>query len=257
MSRLKTSWVVMANVALITALLVFVALFSEHERKENYRQLKKIKDVLYMKNLLEKYEAYPITFSSKRLKNDAIILHTSGTTNGVHKPVPLSDRGFNEATARLLRSDMFQSFKKRIACVQTLVADSAYSLIDMVNLPFTFGGKVIILPYGLYNPLGLSVMKRCHVNIFFGLPAIMDHFIKLPIKPDLSDIEFVFVGGAYTSAEQKKKYNSFLRKCGSKARISIGYGATEIGGAAILSSPESEDDSMGLPLPGIKVKIYL
>ena len=37
MSRLKTSWVVMANVALITALLVFVALFSEHERKENYR----------------------------------------------------------------------------------------------------------------------------------------------------------------------------------------------------------------------------
>ena len=37
MSRLKTSWVVMANVALITALLVFVALFSGHERQENYR----------------------------------------------------------------------------------------------------------------------------------------------------------------------------------------------------------------------------
>ena len=226
------------------------------KRKENYRKLKKIKNVLFMKDLLEKYEAYPITFSSKKLRDDAIVLHTSGTTNGVHKPVPLSDRGFNEATARMLRAEMFHCFKNRIVCVQALVANSAYSLIDMIHLPFSFGGKVITLPYGLYNPLCISALKQYHVNIFFGLPAVMDRLIKLPVKLDLSDVEFVFVGGAYTSIEQKKKYNSFLKKSGSKARISIGYGASEVGGAAILSSPDSEDDSMGLPLPGINVKIY-
>ena len=37
MSRLKTSWIVMANVALMGAILAFVALFSNYERKENYR----------------------------------------------------------------------------------------------------------------------------------------------------------------------------------------------------------------------------
>ncbi len=37
MSRLKTSWIVMANVALMIAILAFVALFSNHEKKENYR----------------------------------------------------------------------------------------------------------------------------------------------------------------------------------------------------------------------------
>ena len=37
MSRLKTSWIVMANVALMGAILAFVALFSNFERKENYR----------------------------------------------------------------------------------------------------------------------------------------------------------------------------------------------------------------------------
>ena len=36
MSRLKTSWIVMANVALMAAILAFVALYSNHERKENY-----------------------------------------------------------------------------------------------------------------------------------------------------------------------------------------------------------------------------
>ena len=37
MSRLKTSWIVMANIALMGAILAFVALYSSHERKENYQ----------------------------------------------------------------------------------------------------------------------------------------------------------------------------------------------------------------------------
>jgi len=37
MSRLKTSWIVMANIALMRAILVFVALYSNYEKKENYR----------------------------------------------------------------------------------------------------------------------------------------------------------------------------------------------------------------------------
>ena len=37
MSRLKTSWIVMANVALMSAILAFVVLYSNYEKKENYR----------------------------------------------------------------------------------------------------------------------------------------------------------------------------------------------------------------------------
>ena len=37
MSRLKTSWIVMANIALMSAILVFVVLYSNYERNENYR----------------------------------------------------------------------------------------------------------------------------------------------------------------------------------------------------------------------------
>lgn len=37
MSRLKTSWIIMANIALMGAILVFVALYSDYERKEHYR----------------------------------------------------------------------------------------------------------------------------------------------------------------------------------------------------------------------------
>ncbi len=37
MNRLKTSWIVMVNVTLMGAILVFVTLYSSHERKENYQ----------------------------------------------------------------------------------------------------------------------------------------------------------------------------------------------------------------------------
>ena len=37
MNRLKTSWIVMVNVALMGAILAFVTLYSSHERKENYQ----------------------------------------------------------------------------------------------------------------------------------------------------------------------------------------------------------------------------
>ena len=37
MNRLKTSWIVMANIALMIAMLAFVALYSNYEREENYR----------------------------------------------------------------------------------------------------------------------------------------------------------------------------------------------------------------------------
>ena len=37
MRRLKTSWIVIANIALMSAILVFVALYSSYERQELYR----------------------------------------------------------------------------------------------------------------------------------------------------------------------------------------------------------------------------
>ena len=37
MSRLKTSWIVVANIALMSAILAFVILYSNYERKDNYR----------------------------------------------------------------------------------------------------------------------------------------------------------------------------------------------------------------------------
>ncbi|WP_044912847.1 AMP-binding protein [Butyrivibrio sp. WCE2006] len=226
------------------------------QHKIEYRMLKQVKGVLFMPDLLKKYEAMPIHYGKDALRDDALVMHTSGTTNGIHKPVPLSDRGINESAARLLRCEWFQKFKKPITTILSMEPTAAYGLMDMVHLPFSFGGCVVMLADGARGPQLLTYIKQYEINVLFTAPMAFDLLNKLPFKIDLSSLEFVFIGGAYLSAEKRKKCNSVLKKCGSDAKVSIGYGATEIGGAAILSSPERNDDSMGYPLPGIKVKIF-
>ncbi len=74
--------------------------------------------------------------------------------------------------------------------------------------------------------------------------------------PDFSALEFVFLGGYSISSETKERVNRYLKKCGASIRAANGYGISEAGGACIVASPDREDDAIGYPLPGVKVKIY-
>ena len=99
-------------------------------------------------------------------------------------------------------------------------------------------------------------IEKNKVNVLFVTGAYMDALMKLKQKPDLSALEFVFVGGSYVSSYMKGRYDAFLESCGSGARVTIGYGLSETAGACILSDPEWDDDSMGKPLPGVKIKLF-
>ncbi|NCB32511.1 MAG: hypothetical protein EOM64_01285 [Erysipelotrichia bacterium] len=57
--------------------------------KWNCGQIKKIEGLLFMEDLLVRYEAAPIQYAENENDPLAFILHTSGTTKGIMKPVPL------------------------------------------------------------------------------------------------------------------------------------------------------------------------
>jgi acyl-coenzyme A synthetase/AMP-(fatty) acid ligase len=133
---------------------------------------------------------------------------------------------------------------------------SAYAMTDMVHLSFAFGGTLVAVPGVRYMEDIAEVLERHKVNVLFATGAYMNAMMKLKQKPDLSALEFVFVGGSRMSAYSKGKYDGFLAACGSKARVTAGYGLSETAGACILSDPDREDDSMGRPLAGVRVKLY-
>ncbi|MDO5134157.1 MAG: class I adenylate-forming enzyme family protein, partial [Eubacteriales bacterium] len=223
----------------------------------NEHQLRRIPGIVFMDDLLDRFEATPICFGREESADAAIILHTSGTTSGIHKPVPLSDRALNESTARMLRDERFRELEGKVVCGLGLELAGSYSAVDMMHLPLTFGGTIVILPLGQMDVemFGLAI-SHYKMTILFSSDIMMEFWMKSPVPLDFSSLSHIFAGGSYLSPESKKRYDEFLRKCGAKAGISIGYGLSEAGASCILASPDRTDDAIGYPLPGVRVKIF-
>lgn len=231
--------------------------WAEGESLERYRELKKTPGVLFMDDLLKKYEATQISYSDEQ-DEDAFIIHTSGTTTGKRKSVPVSDRGLNETARRMLADPQFAHLRNNASSCLFMELSIAYSMYDMLNLPLAFGGKVTVLPFTSFRDqmqIGEALLHY-RPNIVFTLPPLLQFLADLPMRPDLSFVEFVFTGGGYVSPESKKTFDKYLTECGAKTKCTIGYGNSEAGAAVILSSPDRDDDSIGYPLPGVKVKLY-
>ena len=230
-------------------------LWDEKESVRKYRELKKTEGVLFFDDLLKKYEAAPIYYAEK-CSDDALIIHTSGTTTGRRKSVPVSDRGLNESARRMLADPQFAGLRGRASSCLFMELSIAYSLFDMLNLPLAFGGKVTALPGGRDAKKNAMMLLRYKPNIMFMMPPALEMMSASNMKPDLSFLEFVFVGGGYVSPSSKKRFDKFLRKCGAESCVTIGYGNSEAGGAVIVSTADRKDDSIGFPLPGVKVRLY-
>ncbi|MBQ6360992.1 MAG: acyl--CoA ligase [Lachnospiraceae bacterium] len=220
-----------------------------------HRQLKTIPGVLFMDDLLEEYEAHPIVYGRSASAEDALIIHTSGTTSGIHKPVPFSDQAFNESVSRLLTDERFRFMEGTAVSFLGMELAASYAVMDMMHLPLSFGGAIVTIPMGIFNPLMGKAIPHYGVNIMFGSPGMIEDWIRVPEKPDLSSLAFIFLGGVYVSLDEKRRLDNYLAECGCKVRTTIGYGLTEAGAAVIISDAERTDDAIGFPLQGVKVLI--
>lgn len=221
----------------------------------NYRMLKQMAGLLFMDDLLRKYEASDICYAMGKNDDEAVIVHTSGTTNGVHKPIPLSDIGVNEGAYRLMRSEITKGVGSGDGCMLLMDLSSAYALVDMLHLPLALGAQVSTIPFTILNPKLSSAFSYYGINYALMSPMILDTFANEPVRPDLSNIRVPILGGQYLSGEERHRLNEFLHECGSEAKIINGYGLSEVAGAIVISPADREDDSIGYPLPGVDVRI--
>ena len=229
-------------------------------RRLNAAMFRELSGGLMMEDLLREHEAFPIRYGSEQSTDSAVILHTTGTVSGIHKPVPMSDRAMNSFVLSALKAkETFPDFRAApahmVSCL-TLNMSWVYAMVDMLHTSLGLGMEVVTLPIGGSNPRYAEAIEKYGINILFTSKAILDSWNKTMPDIDLSRLKIVFMGGSYVSPEFKKSFNEYLRSCGSSARIINGYGLSELGGACIISPSDREDDAIGYPLPGFKVKIF-
>lgn len=212
-----------------------------------------------MDTLIAKYENGKISYAEDSGSDTSFILHTSGTSTGTGKPIPLSDKSLNFFGKCYHQIPGVEALRDSAVCGVTIDLSNAYGLINQVHAPFAMNGTVVAVSGGALNPVYFKAIPAYGVSLLFTIPAMFEMWMKMPpITPfDFSSLKGIIIGGSAASASDKKRYYKFLRKHGAKEVVFInGYGLSEMGGACILSSPDINDESIGYPLPGVEVCLF-
>ena len=229
-------------------------------RKLNAMMFRELSGGLLMEDLLRDYEATPLSTENLESSESSVILHTTGTVSGIHKPVPMSDKALNSFIATAVKAkDTYADFKaapEHMVSFMGMSISWVYAMVDMLHTALGLGMEVVTLPLGVTNPHYAQAIEKYGISILFSSRTMLDTWNKTMPDINLSSVKIVFMGGSYVSPEFKQTFNDYLRSCGSTARIINGYGLSELGGACAIAPSDRKDDAIGFLLPGYKAKIY-
>ena len=212
-----------------------------------------------MDTLLAHFGNYPVHYAEQETDKYALIIHTTGTTSGTGKPVPMSDEALNSVAMSFLQIKNISLPYDHLVTATMLDLSNSYGIINQVHLPFAMGATLITVPLGFLNPWFYKSIAAYRISFLFSASYMFDRWMKMPEDTDFdfSSLKFVALGGTAVSAADKKRYNEFIEAHGGKdVAILNGYGLSELGGACALSSSALDDESIGYTLPGIVVRLY-
>lgn len=185
----------------------------------------------------------------------SLITHTSGTSTGIGKPIPITDYNRN---ALVKQHDLVGlDFTPGMKMLHFIPYFAAYGAVNTTHLGLSKGMELQQIP--LFRPEDFSkLLLKYKPNIVLAntpawLSLLKDENLK---NCDLSFLECAVSGGTPTSVSQEEEINEFLLKHGSKSILNKGYGLSQLCGCATYSIDEYNHlQSMGVPMPLTDVKI--
>lgn len=188
-------------------------------------------------------------------EQDAIYLQSGGTT-GIPKHIVLSNKNVNifMEQGKIVFDDVVEGDN----VLAILPMFHCFGLNVSVCAPLFLGITVTLIPK--FEPKRFDkLIRKYHPSILFGVPTLFEALISNPymMNINLSNIKHVVSGGDTMSNEKTMIFNEFLKNNKCKTTLIQGYGMTEVGGACSFSTSKvNKLGSVGIPLPGIVIKIF-
>ncbi len=218
------------------------------ELVSNARKTSTIKTLDY-KNLVNdsRYTNFNIApFNPKQLD---LIVHTSGTTGSMPKPISLTNDNLNSYVEQTVGANMPMGVGDRV--LHMLPYFAAYGVADVTHAGLFHGCDLIQIPEFAPANLGKMILKY-KPQIIMGPPSwflglLKDQSLK---NKDLSFLKMVSCGGDVLEIEDEIKLNKFLEEHNCSIKMSKGHGMSETTGCG-SNAIETYNDlgSMGIPMP--------
>ena len=193
-------------------------------------------------------------FVPKKLNEDAIYLHSGGTT-GTPKNIVITNESVNAIMEQA--QVVFPQIGPKDRVLAILPMFHSFGLLVSIAAPLAMGATIIMVPQFDAKRFD-KLIRKYNPTILIGVPTLFEALITNPymINVDLSKIKYVISGGDSLSVEKNKKLNSFLSDHGCTVNVIQGYGLTETSGPCCLGAFEANKlGSIGIPLPSVVIKI--
>lgn len=190
-------------------------------------------------------------------KEDAIYLHGGGTT-GKSKTIIHSNYSFNFLAHSMYFLDPPHDYKDTYSlCV--LPCFHAYGLGVSMHYALCNAYRPIMIPK--FDPVQANnLISKYTVREIMGVPKMYQKMLEQDNfdNEGVRNLEVVSVGGDFVSTDFVDLFNERLSKNGSKAKLSRGYGLTEM--CAVCTSnvdmSNYRTDTVGTPVYGTEIEIW-
>ncbi len=197
----------------------------------------------------------PITYDTKSSDALSLITHTSGTTSGISKPIPITDLNRNALVRNYELADF--GYEPGMKMMHFIPYFAGYGAVNTVHLGLSQGLELQQVPLFSPNEFG-TFLEKYKSNIILANPACWLNLINDSRYKDidLSFLVFASSGGGPLTESQEVSINEFLHNHGSNVLLTKGYGLSELGGCCITTvNGYNELGSVGTRQPLVNIKL--
>lgn len=216
---------------------------------------KKNKDKLINKSsysVTDFYKSLIYKEYDKRFKNDAIYLH-SGGTSGKAKTIALSSYALNAVVTNSLWITSMDTFLKK-GILAVLPMFHGFGLCMGIHAFLAHGGTDVLMPkFSRYQ--AVNYIRKNQLHILLGVPVLYEALLsKNNFRGrKLRHLVTAYVGGDYVSPALCERFNIRMEKAKSICRLYEGYGLTEVVNVCSVNTfAHHKAGTVGILLPNAK-----
>ncbi len=205
--------------------------------------------VLRLEDVLRNSRYQQIDYDQAGVDELSLITHTSGTTTGIGKPIPISDYNRNALIKNYELANF--GYEPGMTMMHFIPYFAGYGANNTVGLGLSQGLNLQQIP--LFSPAQFGYyLDKLKSNIILANTPCWLNLCNNPQYQniDLSYLTYASSGGTPTSKEDEEKINDFLISHGSKVLLTKGYGLSELCGCCIVTiDGYNSIGSVGVKLP--------